>query len=442
MDDAPRAAVPDQTVVSIPETVDPPKGAAGDNLAVLAAELQMQTAFTEERRREGHWINLHSKRLEKLLGKRYARTLARAQERGIIEVNARYSTGTSQRHPFTKSYRLVGGHRHGRAKLHTLYSVHAVRRSERIYEPDPENLGAGGMHYLGRFANFYLDESARSDPQQGDHWGQMAVARFLNRQEFAVRCQQSRYHCLLTQLRRTARKHLRCTTGDRLALVDISACQPLLLGVLAATQPELPRRSHTPHRIRGESPVLLSYVPRFWRKGAAADVLRWTELCEGERLYKHLGERIGELPRESAWTQFLTARGHVVKRNLQSLSPAGLKRACLIPLFDKLPAMLDNPVFRIIQAEFPTIAEYVMAIKQEFGHPQVACLCQRLEAELMIDTVGQMLASQHPEEPVQPIHDAILVREQFSATARSIIRDAFDQIGLRPHLKVESIEQD
>ena len=126
--------------------------------------------------------------------------------------------------------------------------------------------------------------------------------------------------------------------------------------------------------------------------------------------------------------------GRTIRINVKKMTRAQFKRSCLIPLFDRVPATLANPVFRVMQNHFPSIAEYVIRAKH-VRHQDLACLCQRAEAELMIDGVGAVLMSEHEGEPVQPIHDALLVRKAFGPTAREIICDQFSRFGLRPRVK-------
>ena len=57
----------------------------------------------------------------------------------------------------------------------------------------------------------------------------------------------------------------------------------------------------------------------------------------------------------------------------------------------------------------------------------------------MIDAVGGVLKAEYNNEPVQPIHDALIVRGSFAVTARDIIRSQFMETGLYPHVKIEHI---
>lgn len=415
-------------LVAIPATISPPRGVKGDNLAVLSAELQMLTALEPERRSRGHWINLHSSRLEKLLGKRYRDTILLAKREGIIDVNGRYSTGRNNVGPFSKSYRLTTQHRHSRSRLFRVDSKNTLRRIKANYSPDPINLGVAGMHYYRQFEQFYLDPAVIDSKFLASHWDAWAIARFLNRQEFAVRCEYRRYHSLLTQLPRKARKHLRCKQKDSLTLIDVSSCQPLLLGLLASNHP-------SPH---STGPLLLPYVPRFWRRSAPNDVQDWIDLCESKGLYQYLHQRIRDLAQRSHISVPVNCGRKSVDIDLRSLTTARFKRAFLIFIFDRLASTLKHPLFHLIESEFPNIATCIVRVKQA-GHQRLACICQRMEAGLMIDAVGGILAKQHGSEPVQPIHDALVVRNAFAGRASEIIRESFGLYDLRPHLTVEEL---
>ena len=260
---------PQGAFAAIPSTVDLPKGIKGEKWAIFLQALSLHTSLTPERKHHGYWVNLHSGYLKRLLGRKYKESIREMKAQRVIEENPRYSTT----HGFSKSYRLTEEHRHGKSKLHLVQHKPSAKRLIKTYEVDEKNLGPTGMHFRQNFDRFFLDKAASSDPNLQDHWDQWTIARWHNRQEFAKRCDYRRYHCLLTQLPTEARHHLRTKTQDNLTIVDISACQPNILGMLAASNVQ-PLGNHN------QNERLLSYVDHFSVGRAQADVRHWIDLCE------------------------------------------------------------------------------------------------------------------------------------------------------------------
>lgn len=228
------SSLPTVAHVAIPRGVELPPGSEGDNWALLLSELSLHTSLTIERRLGGHWINLHSKRLRFLLGGQYRKRLNAMRDSGVIEINNGYSIGTENASPFTKSYRLAASYRTGQSHLHKLTTRPTIRKAVKSHDPDPNNLGAAGMHYRSCFDRFVLDSVAVEDPLLASHWDKRTIARWLNREEFAHRCEFRRFHSLMSQLPRRARQYLWTVDCQPVCMVDVSACQPLLLGYLAA----------------------------------------------------------------------------------------------------------------------------------------------------------------------------------------------------------------
>lgn len=419
--------LPPMARVAIPSGVELPEGCEGDNIALFLSTLALHTSLTRERR-YGHWINFHNKRLSTLMGRSYRRRIDNMVEMGLIEANEIYSSGMPNIPAFTKSYRLAREYRTGQSQLHLLTTRPTIRKAVKIHDPDPANLAPAGMFFRSCFDRFLLSPGAAVDPLLSQHWDQSAVARWLNREEYAHRCDYRRYHSLMTQLPRQARQYLRTSEGQLVSVVDVSACQPLLLGYLAACH----------HRHPTSRPLLLQYDARFSGAGLSkldTDVARWIELCEARTIYKYLYEAVQSFDGLTT-TTMTTATGRQVEIDLRTIPERSFKRASLIPVFDKLEAMQRNPVFRIIARDFPGIASFIVTAKQS-GHQRLACLLQRTESALMIDGVGEVLAKHHANVAVAPIHDALVVADTFTDTAADLIREQFRSLGLQPQIKIE-----
>lgn len=413
--------------VAIPKGIELPPGCEGDNCALFLSTLSLHTSMTRERQ-HGHWINFHNKRLSTLMGRSYRGRINGMIDVGLIEANEIYSSGMPGVPAFTKSYRLAREYRIGQSQLHLLTTRPTIRKAVKIHDPDPDNLAPAGMFFRSCFDRFLLSPGAADDPLLSQHWDQWAIARWLNREEYAHRCDYRRFHSLVTQLPRQVRQYLRTSDGQPTSVVDVAACQPLLLGYLAAR--------HTPHST--PRPLLLPYDARFLGAGVSkldTDVACWIELCETRAIYKYLHEALQSFDGPTT-TVLTTASGRKVEIDLRTIPERSFKRASLIPVFDKLDAMQRNPVFKVIARDFPGIANFIVATKQN-GHQRLACLLQRTESALMIDGVGEVLAKRHANVAVAPIHDALVVADTFADTAADLIREQFGTLGLQPQIKIE-----
>lgn len=414
--------------VAIPKGIELPPGCEGDNCALFLSTLALHTSLTHERRHGGHWINFRRDRLRVLMGSKYRQRINTMIDAGFIESNERYSTGYEGAPGFSKSYRLATEYRTGKSQLHVLVTRPAIKKVSQAFEPDPTNLRRAGMHFLNCFDNFAISPDSVEDTNLSDHWDQWSIARWLNGDVFAHRCCYGRLHTLMTQLPRRARQHLQTIDGEPLSVVDVSACQPLLLGYLAAC--------HSHHQLPANTQ--LPYVARF-SSGAMSKldsaVARWIELCQSRAIYQCLWNAIQSFDGPTT-TVLTTASGRNVEIDLRTIPERSFKRASLIPVFDKLDAMQRNPVFKIIARDFPGIANFIVAAKQN-GHQRLACLLQRTESALMIDGVGEVLAKHHANVAVAPIHDALVVADTFADTATELIREQFGTLGLQPQIKID-----
>ena len=418
---------------AIPKTVSVVDGVAGDKQASLLQLLALYTSLTRERSR-GCWVNFHHRLLLAVVGRGYRQTIEELEKQGIIEVNESYSTGLVDTEPFSKSYRFAKEHRHGRFRLHLIEDVWAIARATKLHEVDRFNLGASGLYYRRMFDRFRIDvDLAANDPLLQGFWAQWTIGRFASGHEFGKRCADAgRYHCLLTQLPRQARRYVTTNALEPTTVVDISACQPLLLGLLAMLN-VLPAR---PSKQRASRQNVLPYGARFSRKDAPEDVQLWLSLCESREIYSFLCNEVHSQAGD-ARVRLLLKDGRKLTIDLKDLRPGAFKRACLIPLFDTVAATLANPVFQVMENRFPTIAQYVLQSKEQ-RYQDLAYLLQRAESELMIDRLAEEFESDFPGEPIQPIHDALLVRQAFADDAIAAIKGQFAAIGLSPQVKTET----
>lgn len=423
-------------IVVIPSGIAfPSRTTQAEHWALFLSYLSLLTSLTKERQRQrhGHYINIHSGILKSLLGGRYHKVIDELVDAGIIETNDSYCADSSRSASgatFTKSYRLTAAFRTGTFSQFELATKPSLKKAIKQFQPDPGNLGPAGMHYYHQFHSFEMLPAAATDLQQSDHWDQWAVARWLNRQGFSIRCDHRRYHCLATQLPKELRSYIRADSSP-VSIVDVSACQPLLLGLAAATIPPNICATYDSTDLSG---CLLTTAVTDRR--VASDVCHWIKLCESRDIYDYLYDAIQRSP-DSTLTTIRLSAGNDIEIDLKSSKRPKFKEATLILLFDRVPAMMQSPMFKIIQRDFPTISGFILAAKAQ-RHQALACLLQRLESELMIDGLGNRLRNDYPNEPIQPIHDALMVKDAFAPTAKGLIVEQFARLGVQPTVKQET----
>ena len=83
---------------------------------------------------------------------------------------------------------------------------------------------------------------------------------------------------------------------------------------------------------------------------------------------------------------------------------------------------------------WPSVASVLEAIKKD-DHGTSARACQRIESRLMIDGVVEHFRRHHPSQPIQTIHDSVLVMPEAVDIARQAILTQFAVIGLVPSIE-------
>ena len=82
---------------------------------------------------------------------------------------------------------------------------------------------------------------------------------------------------------------------------------------------------------------------------------------------------------------------------------------------------------------FPSVMKYVDTFKKENGSNQFSISLQKKEAEIFIDNL-------YPKVRKRKLfcltkHDSLIVRREDEAEVRQIIKEYFNEIGFKAHLK-------
>ena len=427
-----------------------PKGTLGQKLAVLIGLLYMRTN-TPEKWIYGHFINIHSSELRRLLGRKYKDIIGAAANLGLIELNESYSTGQKQTEAFTRSYRIKSEFLTEAATTFSACLPRDRTRVRKLYSVDPKNLKCAGMHLykmLCEATTFEVPDDSPLSLQSSRH-----CLAFATQNHRMNRCDYFRVHSEITSMPKKDRKFLRLN-GTRAVEADVSACQLLTLGVLAV--------GYTPSNHyqdpRPSSRINTHMLRTSCFRSGKADVLEWIRLCEEREINAYLHDEVRRLP-DPTYVRFLKGewdsekRVHKTHRNitvdLRQISQADFKIEVMIPIFTNASALKNNPVFQVIKKRFPSIARFIYESKsgnlpqwsnvKKAPHKRTAALCQRFESLTMIDDVIGVMMREHPDVGVLTIHDALLVPEDFGVRAKAIIENAWASFGVKPKVRLKKI---
>ena len=238
-----------------------------------------------------------------------------------------------------------------------------------------------------------------------------------------------RFHSPITAMPKALRAALRCD-GMPLAEIDISACQPYLLGLLCLAYPVHPSSLHPNHwgEERGRRPdsslpaysLLRASSLYIYQENAPsvqapipADLDDFLTACSEDRYYETLAKR-----------SRMRCRNHDERQKVKKFN------CCL--MYD-----VTRPDYRRWQSfakRWPTVASRIELLKRG-DYRQAAMELQRAESEIMIQGVCADLMRDHPEMPILTVHDCLLVPPAHAETARNAIRRRLDCFGYPVHLK-------
>ncbi len=343
---------------------------------------------------DGHFINVHSDDWIALLGRDcYKATLLSLMQKGIIETNGKYSVGN-----WPKSFRLTNCHR-----VPDFAEVEVSLRKKKPLQIklDPADAVCWGL--IECFSKVKLPDSGKFDG-----WDRLLIQEIRQRNFYATRCTYGRFHSSFTGLNKAARRLLTTLGGESLIEVDVSCCQPLMLPTLM--------------RLMGYSET----------KGLD----EFISLCQSGTLYDFLattcreaGLMLGDCYKPGTWKQHWKSqdilRGHA-------------KRSFILLLFCDCEMMLAHPMLKVIQRQFPAVAQFIWDAK-EACYQKLARDCQWAESRLMINQVCAYLMQQFGDIPLITIHDSILTTERHIPHVATAIRRFFGEMGINPGLKANDI---
>jgi hypothetical protein len=340
-------------------------------------------------------------------------------DRGVLECDESYTIGET-----AKWYRLGRTWRDHRVHLETIRDrrlLAHIRGSKR--RRDQERATTEPVAHLERWLQEVRVDEATLRPWTcqrersfKQHLTALKISVLQSGQAPIVVDRYGRVHSPLTNLRRAVRPALRIH-GQTLVEVDVSNAQPLILGFIVA---KLLAGDWSLRQVRilGLARDLRDPFHGMgftrWSIDLPPDLLEYLDVCGRGEFYQAVADVWG-LPCESCKEK------NQIKRLVYKLILFGWVRP-------------GKPRWLAFKRRWPSVATALEQIKQG-DHGRSARACQRIEARLMIQGVVERFRRDHRDQPIQTIHDSVLVVPGAVELAREAIHAEFAAIGLRPSLK-------
>ena len=288
---------------------------------------------------------------------------------------------------YPESVKLSDRYRTGEFELH---EVKMKVRKKTAQSDNLMRLGPVGMALTARLDRF--QEGEESAPS--NHWEHYQLDCIRRGNIYSDRCEFGRFHSNYTSLSKTLRRNLRTKSNDQLTALDITNCQPLILGIVTRNQ------SPTPY---------------------CSTLSAWLDWTQKGLIYEFAAES-------------LTA---ITGRKWERQEAKDL----FLPfMFDRVDRMRRNLLWQVFEQDFSSVLDCICRIKGE-RYQALSHRLMSLEAEIMIDGVAAKFMQKHPDAPILTIHDELIVPTQYADSARGLIETEFGRYGVRPKVKPVSFNK-
>lgn len=247
---------------------------------------------------------------------------------------------------------------------------------------------------------------------------------FCRKNFWATVSPNGRFYTSLTNLWK-AHRNLLTAKGEPLCEIDISACQPLCLSLIA--------EQHI----------------------STDECVRFRELCESRRLYVVIREVTG-LTIEEAKIEilaFLCGRNRTPKSLARIREAEEREDTSVLSPVEKIHSWFRQafPEFSVFLSEWKSSKESrekMRRLKRARGttkrtdpHRIASNEMQSMEAEIIIQGVCAEYIKKFPGEFIAPIHDAILIPDRMRSHVIEIIYQAVSDKRLQPQIKITGPDQ-
>ena len=221
----------------------------------------------------------------------------------------------------------------------------------------------------------------------------------------------------ITSMKREVRRALRARSNEKLLSVDISCCQPALLGMLIlrnAThkegrggKEERERDQTRDQREREQTSIYdahsLAHI--------GPETKKFCRLAQQGKLYDHLLVELncGKIDKDWVKKKFLS--DIIAKRKTNRFG-------CEYP----------SDLEACFRRSFPCVYRFIRKFNKDgWEHANLIRELQRQESSLVIETVAANLVNSHPGVFLMTLHDAIFTTEEYIPIVVQAFEDAFEQ---------------
>lgn len=380
---------------------------------------------------------------------------------GVVEENRRWCAGNNpliRKDSFPQSYRLANAYRTGEFELFDL-GRKPCKPENHI---DAASLGPLGMALVERLRLFELPEGVKPT-SAWDAFGAFSLSAGdldASRDSFGWRI-----HTTVNSLSGDLRRQLKSKTSQPLGSIDIRCCQPTILsGIIRFSKPQ---ETHSANERRGgesglgESGLLPPLIcPLSFDKTPSEEELvpvedlslEWElspfqRLCLEHDLYEHFRQQFASGRCAEPYPVYDEATGNVWTCKPALWDRDRVKGAFNVALFAPVEMMIANPVYRLMQLDYPEVARWLLHEKQnprfldgiprDKAYKTTSQQCQRIEALAMIDGVAAEFVEAFPGEPIATIHDELIAPVERLGWLEENIRLEFAIRGIAVKTKTE-----
>lgn len=222
----------------------------------------------------------------------------------------------------------------------------------------------------------------------------------------------------ISSMKREVRQALR-VDSEKLCQVDISCCQPALLGkMIASAQAEQDRTGQD--RTKGQASIYDAPL----HPPCGGDFIRFCELTQTGVFYDFLGSQLESEERPKV------TRDQLKKRFLTDLLA---KRKA-----NTRGAEYPSSVEDAFRSDFPSVYRFIRQVNKDgWEHENLIRRLQQEESKLVIETVADGLVRQYPQVFLITLHDAIYTTKSNRQIVVDAFEAAFDRIKFSMKLKID-----
>lgn len=352
----------------------------------------------DKRKDSRSFIQLYSNFLKSVLSGHYKDYIKDLVEMEVIETDNRYIKNEK-----SKAYRLTANYGDVKTMQVNIEDKNIISKYWNYKSEQKKRIsGSNYKHIFSCLEKVEIDyEAAKSfinnaalEIEQFNSWNCSIDMIHYKDWFFTVDRTAGRIHNNITNLPKDFRQFLRIK-DKKLVEVDISNSQPLLLNILI---------SRYLFRYTEYSGNILPYVPQ------NSDLRLYKELTEQGKFYEYMMDKLSIIEDRSTFKVRIFREVFYGREN-------------------------ESEEWKQFMKIFPTVAEVVSYYKK-VNYKVLAIELQRIEADIMINSVVQKLAEQKIYSLT--IHDSILTTHDRLGEVEEIIVNEFMRYKLRPTLKIKN----